>query len=309
MNHAAACALDALANPSVFTERQLREIHYHEAHAARQSHLAVAPVSDDVIREPKRRWWNHYWATYDILLACDLRGKKVLVPGCGFGEDAIRIARMGASVYGIDICKHSLEIARHRARGAAGAGEVILQRIACESIDFPDNFFDAVFCVDILHHVDLQRCLSEIQRVAKPDPLLVVSEVYTHSILQWIRTSFLVTKVVYPWFVPIIYGKDVYITEDEHKLDQRDLAALRKSFSDLQFSYYYMAANRLFRNWNNTLTKIDRVLLAKVGGPIPSLLAGRVLAWRYPSGHDITSADVLDLGNNKVFNDNGASSC
>jgi 2-polyprenyl-3-methyl-5-hydroxy-6-metoxy-1,4-benzoquinol methylase len=32
------------------------------------------------------------------LKKCDLRGKDVLVVGCGFGDDALRIAKLGANV-------------------------------------------------------------------------------------------------------------------------------------------------------------------------------------------------------------------
>jgi ubiquinone/menaquinone biosynthesis C-methylase UbiE len=267
---------------SLLTERQIREIRYHAEHAAKHARLSAEPVAEDVTSERQRRWWNHYWSTYDHLLACDLRDKKVLVLGCGFGEDVIRAARLGADVYGVDISAESLNIARERAKAERGR-RLTLHQMPCESLDFPDSFFDVLFCVDILHHVELDRCLPEMQRVAKPDPMVLISEVYTHSLLQSIRTTNLVTKLVYPWLVPLIYGRDVYITEDERKLDQNDMARLLAAFPDLNRSYFYLAANRIFPNRLAWLSKLDRQIMNLLGKSLGSLLGGRVVAWRYPN--------------------------
>lgn len=41
---------------------------------------------------------------------------------------------------------------------------------------FPDNFFDIVFCLDVLEHFEnLEQPISEIKRILKPNGLLVVS--------------------------------------------------------------------------------------------------------------------------------------
>lgn len=69
----------------------------------------------DVLQDKNRRWWNGYWSAYDALLTLDLHGKRVLVPGCGFGDDAIRLALMEAEVYASDLSTDILEIARLRA--------------------------------------------------------------------------------------------------------------------------------------------------------------------------------------------------
>src|SRR5690242_1326450 len=86
------------------TARQQREIEYHRNFAAKNADRVEAPVDLAIVEQQTgRKWWNAYWATYDRLLVRDLRGKQVLVPGCGFGDDAIRLTKLGAKVFAFDI--------------------------------------------------------------------------------------------------------------------------------------------------------------------------------------------------------------
>ncbi len=88
----------------LLTERQQREVDYHKGQAERMfATHANQPVNLDVISKTGRKWWNHYWSFYSAIMKHDLRGKKVLVAGSGFGGDAIRLSELGAEVYGFDI--------------------------------------------------------------------------------------------------------------------------------------------------------------------------------------------------------------
>ena len=49
---------------------------------------------------------------YEYLVNCGLMDKRVLVVGCGFGDDALRLAKLGAKVNAFDLSPDSLEIAR-----------------------------------------------------------------------------------------------------------------------------------------------------------------------------------------------------
>src|SRR5687767_10787550 len=91
------------------TERQAREVEYHKDHA---KGYEPKPLDLSVCAQPERRWWNGYWSMFAELKAVGVRGKRVLVVGCGFGEDALRLASMGADVSAFDLSAESLEIAR-----------------------------------------------------------------------------------------------------------------------------------------------------------------------------------------------------
>src|SRR5262245_42136577 len=95
------------------------------------------------------------------------KGKKALEVGCGGGILCEEIALMGFETSGIDPSTHSLEVAKSHARNSAL--NIDYSEGTGESIRFPDQSFDIVFCCDVLEHVrDLPKVISEISRVLKP---------------------------------------------------------------------------------------------------------------------------------------------
>lgn len=97
----------------------------------------------------------------------DWRGVKVLDVGCGGGFTCEFLAARGAVVSGIDQSAATLDAA---IRHAKESGLAIDYKLGVgERLPYPDASFDAVTCVDVLEHVaDLEKTLSEIQRVLKP---------------------------------------------------------------------------------------------------------------------------------------------
>jgi SAM-dependent methyltransferase len=259
------------------TTRQLNEIAYHKSYAEKNLDKKYEPVLLDVIESDRRRWWNAYWSIYDILLRHDLTGKKVLVPGCGFGEDTIRLAHLGAHVYAFDISPDVVEIAKARV-DEFEVPNIDLRVMPSETMDYADDFFDYVFFLDILHHVDIPLTVAEIRRVVKTDGWLIGDELYTHSFFQkHIRESWLVRRALYPKMQNYIYAGQVpYITDDEHKIDEVEFGHIRKNCADLRVSYYNSLTGRLFPDRFATLAKLDRLLTLSIGS-FARLTAGRVV--------------------------------
>ena len=90
--------------------RQQREIDYHRERAQKHAALAYTPVDFEICRSSVRRWWNGYWTFWTLARAIDWSGQRVLLPGCGFDKDAIRVAALGAEVFASDISPDSVEI-------------------------------------------------------------------------------------------------------------------------------------------------------------------------------------------------------
>jgi 2-polyprenyl-6-hydroxyphenyl methylase / 3-demethylubiquinone-9 3-methyltransferase len=92
---------------------------------------------------------------------------EILDVGCGGGLLAEEFARLGSSVTGVDPSTKSLEAAR---RHAADAGlSIHYEAGVAEELPFRDASFDAVYCCDVLEHVDdLDRVIGETARVLKP---------------------------------------------------------------------------------------------------------------------------------------------
>jgi ubiquinone/menaquinone biosynthesis C-methylase UbiE len=259
-----------------FTQRQLREIEYHREHAKEYQRLLKRPFSYDVLVSPQRRWWNPYWEMFGYLRQCDLKDKNLLVVGCGFGEDALRCAKLGARVHAFDLSSDSLRIATALAKREGL--DIEFRRMPAEKLVYEDNYFDFIVARDILHHVDIPQSMAEIVRVAKPGATFVVDEIYSHSLTDSIRRSKLVEKILYPALQKFVYaGNRPYITVDERKLSERDIRLITASVSNLAFKKYFnFIVTRLIPDEYEPINKLDRMLMA-VLHPIARFLAGRIL--------------------------------
>jgi ubiquinone/menaquinone biosynthesis C-methylase UbiE len=252
------------------TERQARELEYHKGH-----YKGNRAVDFDVLKHAELRWWNAYWSMFAEIKKLDVRGKRVLVVGCGAGEDAIRMAVLGATVHGFDLSPEALEIARESAKQANVT--VLFDEMPAEKLTYPDRFFDLVLARDILHHVDIPLSLAEMKRVSKPGALWVIDEIYSHSITDTIRNSWAVKRVLYPAMQRFIYGPGKpYITEDERKLTERDIAAISGALDKPRSRYFNFIVTRLIPDRWIWASKVDRVALM-AAWKLGRYLAGRIL--------------------------------
>lgn len=261
-----------IAQGPVLTDRQSREIEYHRGHASK---VQGRPLMLDLIEPGPRKWWIGIWDAYRDLQAIGLDGKAVLVPGCGLGDDAIRIAKLGGKVSAFDLSRELIEQAERRA-GEHGV-KVAIAICPAEALPYPDASFDLVVFNDILHHVDIPQAMAEVRRVLKPGGMIVGCEIYTHSWAQRIRESWLVREALYRRMVGFIYGPGKpYITEDEHKIDEAEFAQVMEGFTDLKCRYFNIAAGRIFPTSWAWCGRADR-LLAMGLGSAGRFLAGRVV--------------------------------
>lgn len=257
---------------SSLTDRQAREAEYHRGHASK---VHGRPLMLDLIEPGPRKWWIGIWDAYRELQAIGLEGKLVLVPGCGIGDDAIRFAKLGGLVSAFDLSRELVQQAERRAVEHGVAVEI--NACPAETLPYPDNSFDLVVFNDILHHVDIPKAMAEVRRVLKPGGMVVGCEIYTHSWAQRLRESWLVRDVLYRRMVRFIYGTDKpYITEDEHKIDEREFAEITAGFRAVRCRWFNVLAGRLFPTDMAWLSRADR-LLAMLIGPWARFAAGRVV--------------------------------
>ncbi len=99
------------------------------------------------------------------------KGDKILDLGCGNGR-LFEIVN-GAEYIGVDISEKMIEIAKTR---YPQAQFLVTSPLL---LPFPDNTFDKVFCLSVLHHIPSEqlrrRFLGEIKRVLKPEGLLFLT--------------------------------------------------------------------------------------------------------------------------------------
>jgi len=111
---------------------------------------------------------------YAYHLLGNVRGQAVLDYGCGGGENALLLASRGARVTGIDISPELIEIAKRRLEINGLSAE--FRAVSGYNTGLRDASIDVVFCMAILHHLDLELARREVLRVLKPGGMLIVQE-------------------------------------------------------------------------------------------------------------------------------------
>ena len=158
-----------------------------------------------------------YPLEYAFYLLGDVQDKLVVDLGCGAGEEVVPLRYRGAHVIGIDISPHLIATARERLRKYGIDAE--LRIASAYETRLADESVDVVFCMSVLHHLQLDRVNSEIRRILKPDGLFILKEPVRFSwIMEQSRKLF-----------PAREGR----SEFEHPLNSKELNILARGFQVL----------------------------------------------------------------------------
>jgi ubiquinone/menaquinone biosynthesis C-methylase UbiE len=253
------------------TDRQRRELEYHRGYAG-ETPLPRCDFS--VIYSEQRRWWNYVWSMYTRVRKVSWAGKKAVVVGCGFGIDAVYLAKLGAEVEAFDLSPEM--IVRARLIAAREGVTVTFDSMPAERTGYADGTFDAALISGVLHHCDIPETIKELRRILKNDGLVIITEPYTHSMPGKIRASRFVSEYLYPRMRALVYGNDhPYITEDERKLTEMDLAFITGHLRESTTDYFNMCVQRIIPDRWLLASKLDRLFLMCVG-PLGRFLADRV---------------------------------
>jgi SAM-dependent methyltransferase len=108
-------------------------------------------------------------------LAGTVIGRSILDVGCGDGELAIELFKLGADVAGIDASGDM--IAAARARAANREADIAFHVAAAGRLPFPPECFDIVTAITVLCFIeDAALVLREIRRVLRPGGRIVIGE-------------------------------------------------------------------------------------------------------------------------------------
>lgn len=108
------------------------------------------------------------------------RDLKVLDIGCGNGYVLFQYARNGAEVTGVDLTATAIDLSRKRF--ALGGLPGTFVEVDGEHLPFPDNHFDIVCSMGVLHHISNPRpMVDEIHRVLRPGGRLIVMLYHRYS--------------------------------------------------------------------------------------------------------------------------------
>jgi len=128
---------------------------------------------------------------FDVLInQDDLRNKKILDIGCGFGAFLIYALEKGAKeVSGMEVSEQDLKTAKNSLKSK----NVILKEGSAINLPFPDNYFDTVVSFEVLEHIPKNtelKMFSEISRVLKKEGILYLSTPYASFISKYFDPAF-----------------------------------------------------------------------------------------------------------------------
>jgi ubiquinone/menaquinone biosynthesis C-methylase UbiE len=113
------------------------------------------------------------WARRVKMLSSHLHpGDNVLELGCGTGYFSRELARTGAQITAIDISPELLKVAQEE----CSSENVRFEIQNAYATTFPDETFDSVVGSAVLHHLELEAALREIERVLKPGGSIYFTE-------------------------------------------------------------------------------------------------------------------------------------
>jgi SAM-dependent methyltransferase len=113
------------------------------------------------------------WARRVKMLTSHLQqGQSVLELGCGTGYFTRELAVTGAQITAIDISPELLRVAEQE----CSSGNVRFEIQNAYAMTFPDETFDSVVGSSVLHHLEIEAALREIQRVLKPGGSIYFTE-------------------------------------------------------------------------------------------------------------------------------------
>lgn len=100
---------------------------------------------------------------------------EVLEFGCGTGSTAIEHAPYVQHLHATDLSAKMIEIARSKA-AEQGVSNVTFERSTIEELSFPDESFDAVLGLSILHLLEnKEAAIAKVHRLLKPGGAFVTS--------------------------------------------------------------------------------------------------------------------------------------
>jgi SAM-dependent methyltransferase len=187
----------------------------------------------------------------------DPAGKDVLIYGCGEGNEAASLLARGASsVAGFDISEAEIRRAQAAALNGGYADRVDFRTADAHRTPYPDQSFDLIVGIAILHHLELDVALAEIRRLLRPGGRAVFREPLAHNPL--LRLGRLLTPAAR--------------TPDEHPFTVSDWNLCRKHFGSFEhrevelLSIPFIPFNvALPRKWQRALARLvaamdDRLL-------------------------------------------------
>lgn len=125
----------------------------------RKTFVKKKTSDEDWVRFKKSLWksWRPEWGVYsDAIMSvigdiCD--GESIIEVGCGNGRYTIPLAKRGAYITGVDICREALDFCIEKARRQGVSTRINLIVADAENLPLRNDTFDKSICIGVLVHI------------------------------------------------------------------------------------------------------------------------------------------------------------
>lgn len=149
------------------------------------------------------------WRRKVIKLISDSKAQNVVDIATGTGDLAIALAKENVEhVVGIDISNGMLDVGRKKIKSQNLSENIDMVQADSEDLPYPDNTFDAAtVAFGVRNFENLDKGLSEIYRVLKPDGLFVILETSNPTKFPFKQGYFFYSKYILP-LIGKLFSKD-----------------------------------------------------------------------------------------------------
>ena len=208
-----------------------------------------------------------YKALYNIhedfvdFLKDNAKNSEILDYGCGVGNSIKKVIDYNPKkITGIDISEVSIE----KAKKITSSNSLINLFVDnCEKTKFKNNSFDIVYGTGILHHLNIESCLKEIDRILKPKgKLLFIEPLGTNPLINLYRKLTPKSRSV-----------------DEHPLLDEDFNLIQEKFDNVKIKFYGFLTLVFFPFYKSPSDSIFFKILKKIDQFLFKFRVFKKLAW------------------------------
>ena len=190
------------------------------------------------------------------------KNKIVLDYGCGAGNVSRKItASNPLKLFGIDISEVSINNAIENAKKLNLQIDYSVDN--CEETKFKAESFDLIFGSGILHHLNLEKSVSEINRILKNNGEMVFLEpLGTNPLINFYRKLTPKSR-----------------SEDEHRFLEKDFDFISSLFKRVTIKYYGFFTLVFFLFYKNPKKSLTFKILSKLDCYLFKIKYFKSLAW------------------------------
>ena len=197
----------------------LSEINKREKDFHNKLHL-----SEELERKSQVKFYKALYGLYSdflYILKNETKTKDVLDFGCGIGNFTEKVINFDPKkIVAVDISEQAIKKAKNNSSQNRKNIEYRVEN--CEDLNLNSESFDIAYGSGILHHLNLNKSLSELKRILKKDgKIIFIEPMATNPIIN-----------LYRKFTPNAR------TTDEHPFKLSDVEFIKSLFVNVEVKYY-----------------------------------------------------------------------